>query len=92
MFPVSLRRYCGQITDAIQKNSHHDHRRQLLMEFLRKSFGIEVDEIELEVRVKAVEGRRRIDAFYKFVIFEIKTDFAAERGDALLELPPESQS
>ena len=29
--------YHSQISDAIRKHSHHDHRRALLMDFLRKS-------------------------------------------------------
>ncbi len=56
------------------------------MDFLRKSFDIEVSEIELELKIKAAEARGRIDAFYKFVIFDIKTDLEKERPDALREL------
>jgi hypothetical protein len=85
-FPGFLASYHAQITDAIRKNSHHDHRRALLMDFLRKSFGIEVDEIELELKIKAAEARGRIDAFYKFVIFELKIDLEREHADAVREL------
>ena len=85
-FPDLLGTYYSQITDAIQKHSHHDHRRALLMDFLRKTFDIEVDEIELEKKVKAAEARGRIDVFYKYVIFEIKIDLERERGDAIREL------
>ncbi len=85
-FSSLLTAYHSQISDAIRKNSHHDHRRALLMDFLRMSFGIEVDEIELEQKVKAAEARGRIDAFYKFVIFEVKIDLERERPDAIREL------
>jgi MmeI, N-terminal domain len=85
-FPRFLSSYHSQITDAIRKNSHHDHRRALLMDFLRKSFGIEADEIELELKIKTAEARGRIDAFYKFVIFEMKVDIERERADAMREL------
>src|SRR4051812_27566484 len=78
--------YYAQISDAIRRNAHHDHRRALLIEFLRKTFGIEVDEIELELKIKAAEARGRIDAFYKFVIFEVKVDLDRERADAMREL------
>lgn len=78
--------YHSQISDAIRKHSHHDHRRALLMDFLRKSFGIEVDEVELEKKIKVAEARGRIDAFYKYVIFEVKIDLERERNDALSEL------
>ena len=41
---------------------------------------------ELELKIKAAEARGRIDAFYKFVIFEVKTDLERERPDAIREL------
>jgi len=85
-FPELLAAYCAQIADAIGKGSHHDHRRALLLDFLRKTFDIEVDEIELEKKVKAAEARGRIDAFYKYVILEVKDDLEAERADAMREL------
>src|SRR5450631_2483036 len=85
-FGSQLITYHAQIKDAIRRNAHHDHRRALLMEFLRKAFDIEIDEIELELKVKAAEARGRIDAFYKFVIFEMKIDIERERNDALTEL------
>ncbi|HET9283646.1 MAG TPA: N-6 DNA methylase [Candidatus Angelobacter sp.] len=85
-FPELLTTYFAQISDAIKRNAHHDHRRALLIDFLRKSFDIEVDEIELEKKIKAAEARGRIDAFYKFVIFEIKINLDRERLDALQEL------
>lgn len=85
-FASLLVSYHAHITEAIRKNSHHDHRRALLMDFLRKSFGIEVEEVELEKKIKAAEARGRIDAFYKYVIFEIKTDLESERPDAVREL------
>ena len=85
-FPTLLTVYHAQISDAIRKNSHHDHRRALLMDFLRKSFGIEVDEVELEKKIKVAEARGRIDAFYKYVISEVKIDLERERNDALSEL------
>ena len=78
--------YYEQISAAIKRNAHHDHRRALLIDFLRRAFGIDIDEIELELKVKAAEARGRIDAFYKFVIFELKVDIEKERPDALREL------
>ena len=62
-FPLPWSAYVrlhSRISDAILKNSHHDHRRALLMDFLRKSFGIEVDEVELEKKIKVAEARGRI--------------------------------
>jgi hypothetical protein len=85
-FKDRLAAYYSQINDAIRRNAHHDHRRALLIEFLRKTFSIEVDEIELELKIKAVEARGRIDAFYKYVIFEVKIDLEREREDAIREL------
>src|ERR1700730_3729512 len=85
-FPGFLSSYYSKITDAIRKHSHHDHRRALLIDFLRKSFSIEIDEIELELKIKVAEARGRIDAFYKFVIFELKIDLEREHDDAIREL------
>jgi hypothetical protein len=85
-FSALLTEYYRHISEAARKHSHHDHRRALLIDFLRKSFDIEVNEIELEKKIKVAEARGRIDAFYKYVIFEVKINLEAERPDALLEL------
>lgn len=85
-FADYLQSYCEQMSAAIKDQKHHDYRRALLMEFLRKSFGIEVSEVDLEHKVKAASARGLIDAFYRFVIFEVKSDLERERGDALSEL------
>jgi hypothetical protein len=85
-FPELAIAYHSQITDAVRRNAHHDQRRALLVEFLRKAFGIEIDEIELEKKIRVAEARGRIDAFYKYVIFEVKVDIERERLDAIREL------
>ena len=85
-FTGLLTAYHAQITEAVRRSAHHDHRRALLIDFLRKTFGIEVDEIELEKKIKVAEARGRIDAFYKYVIFEVKIDLDRERDDAVREL------
>lgn len=85
-FPEYLDQYCQHASAAIKEGKHHDQRRALLMDFLRKAFGIEVTEIDLEHKVRAASARGRIDAFYRFVIFEVKTDLRSERADALEEL------
>src|SRR5579875_1918081 len=85
-FAEHLNSYCEQMTAAIKDRKHHDFRRALLVDFLRKSFGIEVSEIDLEHKVKAASIRGLIDAFYRFVIFEVKTDLERERAEALSEL------
>jgi hypothetical protein len=85
-FAENLQSYCEQISAAIKGNKHHDFRRALLMDFFRKSFNIEVSEVDLEHKVKAASARGLIDAFYRYVIFEVKTDLEREREDALSEL------
>lgn len=85
-FSEYLQSYCEQMWGAIKDHKHHDYRRALFMEFLRKSFGIEASEVDLEHKVKAASARGLIDAFYRFVIFEFKTDLEREREDALSEL------
>ncbi len=85
-FAEYVQDYCQQALAAIREGKHHDQRRALLMDFLRKAFGIEVTEIDLERKVKAASARGRIDAFYRFVIFEVKSDLEEERDDAVVEL------
>lgn len=85
-FTDYLRDYCQQAEAAIAERKHHDQRRALLMDFLRKAFGIEVTEVDLEHKIKGISARGFIDAFYRFVIFEVKTDLEEEREDALTEL------
>jgi type I restriction-modification system DNA methylase subunit len=85
-FGEYLDNYCEQALAAIKERKHHDQRRALLMDFLQKAFGIEVTEVDLEHKVKAASARGRIDAFYRFVIFEVKTNLEEERNDALSEL------
>ena len=85
-FTSLLDKYCNDINKAIEKGKHHDYRRGLLMDFFRNAFGIQVDEIELELKIKVDQARGRIDAFYKFVIFEFKIDFDRERPDAIRQL------
>jgi len=85
-FAEFLHEYCEQALVAIREEKHHDQRRALLVDFLRKAFGVEVSEVDLEHKTKAASARGRIDAFYRFVIFEVKRDLERERDDALREL------
>src|ERR1041385_2530321 len=85
-FPKLLQDYCEQIGEAIRAKKHHDTRRHLFLNFLRQAFDIDPVEIELEHKLKAGELRGRIDALYRHVIVEVKTDFDGERGDAEREL------
>jgi hypothetical protein len=91
-FVEYLQDYCEQAKAAIKENKHHDQRRALFMDFLRKAFDVQVEEVDLEHKVKAASARGRIDAFYRFVIFEFKTDLDSERQDALSELTKYFQS
>ena len=85
-FPDALRSYCEQMGDAVRKNKHHDQRRSLLLNFLREGLGLDPVEFELEKKVKAAAVRGRIDAFFKQLIIEVKTDLERERPDAESEL------
>ena len=85
-FPLELQSYCEQINAAIAGRQHHDTRRHLFLNFLHEAFDIEPVEVELEHKVKVGELRGRIDALYKHIIVEIKTDFDSERADAEREL------
>src|SRR5258706_16031162 len=85
-FPALLKDYCEQIGEKIRANAHHDTRRHLFLNFLREAFGIDPVEVELEHKLKVGELRGRIDALYRHVIVEVKTDFDNERDDAQREL------
>lgn len=85
-FPRALQDYCEQMRNAIAENKHHDQRRHLFVSFLRKGLGIEAEEIELEHKIKASEVRGRIDALFRFLIIEFKSDLEREREDAHREL------
>ena len=85
-FPALLRGYYEQIGVAIHASKHHDTRRHLLLNFLRQAFGIDPVEVELEHKLKAGELRGRIDALFRHIIVEVKTDFDNERADAQREL------
>lgn len=85
-FPDILDEYIKQIKDAIKRNKHHDYRRHLFIDFLRKGFDIEPAEIDIEKKIKCASVRGNIDAFFKNTIFEFKCDLDKERPAALLEL------
>lgn len=85
-FPGLLLDYLDQIKAAVRRKAHHDQRRGLFLSFLQKAFGVEPQEVELEEKVKGDEVRGNIDALYKYVIFEFKTDLKREREDAEREL------
>jgi SAM-dependent methyltransferase len=85
-FSEHLQEYCSQMRAAIRANKHHDHRLNLLLNFLRQAFSVEVQEVELSRKVKAGRVRGRIDAFFRYIIFEMKCDLERERGDGLAEL------
>jgi hypothetical protein len=83
-FPEQLASYYEQATAAAKK--HHDTRRHLFLNFLRQSFNVDPLEVELEQKVKVGEVRGRIDALFRHIIIEVKTDFERERDDAQREL------
>ncbi|HPO13818.1 MAG TPA: N-6 DNA methylase [Candidatus Hydrogenedentes bacterium] len=85
-FPEALRSYCSQMEEAIRRNKHHDHRRSLLINFLRQGMGLDPVEFELEKKIQAYKVRGLIDAFFKQLIIEVKTDLDRERADAETEL------
>ncbi|MDD4051787.1 MAG: N-6 DNA methylase [candidate division Zixibacteria bacterium] len=85
-FPEQLADYHDQASLAIEQKKHHDQKRSLFMNFLRVAFDIEAGEVEIEEKIRAAHVRGYIDALYKWVIFEFKTDIEKERPAAELEL------
>jgi hypothetical protein len=84
LFPDQLASYYEQAVAAAKK--HHDTRRHLFLNFLRESFNVDPVEVELERKIKVGEVRGRIDALFRHIIVEVKSDFEAERDDAQREL------
>ena len=85
-FPAQLADYCRQIDEVVKQGGHHDQRRHLLLDFLRDAFRLEPKEVTLERKIRLDEVRGRIDALWRHLIIEVKSDFAGEREDALAEL------
>src|SRR4030042_223871 len=85
-FEEAFLSYYELIEEAIRKNKHHDDRRGLLINFLRQGLGLDPIEFELEKKIKVHTVRGRIDALFKQLIIEIKTDIERERQDAEIEL------
>jgi SAM-dependent methyltransferase len=74
------------MTDALERQLHHDQRRAYLIELLRTGFSIDVEEIELEHNVRLAQARGRVDLLYRDVVFEVKRDLARELADVEREL------
>ncbi|MEW6050349.1 MAG: hypothetical protein AB1644_04715 [Candidatus Zixiibacteriota bacterium] len=85
-YPGQLSDYLHQIREAIRLNKHHDHRRNLFLNYLRQAYGVEAHEVEIEQKVKVANVQGFIDALFKYLIFEFKIDLERERPAALLEL------
>jgi len=85
-YPEHLSSYLEQIKEAIRQKKHHDQRRSLFMNFLRLSYGVDAQEVEIEEKVKVGKVQGYIDALFRFVIIEFKTDLERERPAAFIEL------
>ncbi len=85
-FPELLSQYMELIRDAVKLGKHHDHRRSLFLNFLREAFDVNPSEFEIEHKIKVANVSGYIDALYKYVIFEFKTNLEAEKAAAELEL------
>ncbi len=85
-FPDYLNDYIEKINEAKRQNKHHDYRRQLFLNFLRKGFDVDPVEVLIEEKIKVDEVRGRIDALFNSTIFEFKIDLKAEHPAALLEI------
>ncbi len=85
-FPSYLKEYANQIRQAIRSNKHHDFRRHLFLNFMRMAFGVDPVEVKIEEKVKVEEVRGRIDALFKSIIFEFKTNIEGERPAAKVEM------
>jgi len=85
-YPEHLGSYISQIKEAIKLNKHHDKRRTLFVNYLRLAYNVDPVEVEIEEKIKVANIRGNIDALYKYLIFEFKTNLSAERPAAHIEL------
>lgn len=85
-YPEVLRNYLDQMREAIRQNKHHDHRRHLFTDFLRKAYDVDPGEVEIEEKIKVANIKGYIDALFKCLIVEFKTYLDRERPAALIEL------
>jgi len=85
-YPNHLESYIDQINEAIRKNKHHDHRRNLFLNFLRLAYDVDPVEVEIEEKVKVANIRGNIDALFKYLIFEFKSNIDSERPAAEIEI------
>lgn len=86
VFPDCFAEYMEEIRAAAKARKHHDQRRHIFLNFLQHGFGVDWTDVELEHKIKVAQVRGRIDALFKNVIFEFKTDLKAEMPAAELEL------
>ena len=85
-YPEHLGSYISQIKEAIKLNKHHDKRRTLFVNYLRLAYNVDPVEINIEEKIRVANIRGNIDALYKYLIFEFKTNLSAERPAAHIEL------
>ncbi|MBI2855289.1 MAG: hypothetical protein HYX93_00395, partial [Chloroflexi bacterium] len=77
-FAEALALYIQQMREA----AHHDARRLLFMDWVRRVFGIDLNEFQVEERV--YQGR--VDAILGSLVFEFKSDLPGELEDAQSQL------
>jgi hypothetical protein len=86
-FSEALQDYLNNALTAQAENRHHDYRRSLFLDFLKRAFGLKVEEFEVEKFLRIdVRQHGWIDALFRALVFEFKRDLAKEREDGLREL------
>ena len=60
-FPEHLAGYCQQATAAAKANKHHDYRRALLIDFLRKAGHRDDDSLVVQNRNELAKIKKRLE-------------------------------
>ncbi len=85
-FVKALADYVPAMKEAHRRDQHHDQRRAILIEFLRRGFRIAVEEIELERGLRGAQVKGYIDALYRSLVIEVKRSIEKERKQGLAEM------
>ncbi len=86
-FEQCFQTYLNNAKYARDHDQHHDHRRNLFLEFLKDAFGIGLADVQTEQFIR-LDMRRHgwIDALFRYVLFEFKRDLERERLDGIREM------
>ena len=85
-FQKELDGYVRKASQAHKRGAHHDYLRHVFSGFVHDAFGLKYEDMDIETGVKYLRGRGRIDALYKDIILDFKTDLDSQRQEGQTKL------